>query len=272
MSSTPIVATHDVSRVFSQGKIEVRALDGVSIEIHPGEFLAFTGPSGSGKTTTLYAMLREVDAIRRNVTTIEDPVEYDLPFIRQSQVDTSAGFDFNSGLRALLRQDPDVILVGEMRDLETISTALTAAETGHLVLATMSTPSGAQTIGRLIDMFPPEDQSQVRATLAGALKLVVSQRLIDSADATRQVAAFEVITGNVPLWSLIRDQKLHQLPSLLQRGRAYGMVRLEDSLRGLMLSQTITRAAAIANADDPKLLAGEDNAAPPSRRARGGRR
>ena len=136
----------------------------------------------------------------------------------------------------------------------------------------MSTPSGAETIDRLIDMFPPADQSQVRATLAGTLKLVVSQRLIASIDGERRVAAFEVITGNVPLWSLIRDRKLHQLPSLLQRGRAYGMVRLEDSLRGLMMSQAISRQAAIANAGDPKLLGGDEgqDSAPASQRARAG--
>jgi len=129
---------------------------------------------------------------------------------------------FRTALKGALREDPDIIAIGELRDRETVEMALTASETGHVVLATMSTPNGASTIERLIDMFSPEDQAQVRATLAGALKLIISQRLVPSIDGKRLVPAAELITGNVPLWTLIRDNKLYQLPSLLQRGRAYG--------------------------------------------------
>jgi twitching motility protein PilT len=132
--------------------------------------------------------------------------------------------------------------------------ALQAAETGHLVIASMSTPSGAKTIDRLIDMFPPEDQAQVRTTLAGALKIVVSQRLVPNAARTQMVAAAELITGNVPLWSLIRDNKLFQLPSLLQRGRNYGMIRAEDSLNELLARGVIDEDTARRYADDPRMI------------------
>jgi len=148
-----------------------------------------------------------------------------------------------------------VIAIGELRDRETVEMALSAAETGHLVLATMSTPSGAKTIDRVIDMFPPDDQSQVRATLSGALKLVISQRLLRRADNRGLIAAYEMITGNIPLWTLIRDNKLFQLPSLLQRGRNYGMIRLEDSLRELLTQGIITEDEARLYAEDPRALA-----------------
>ena len=141
---------------------------------------------------------------------------------------------FHSALKGSLREDPDVIAIGELRDRETVEKALEAAETGHLVFATMSTPSGARTIDRLIDMFPPDDQSQVRATLAGVLKFVVSQRLVPRKDGDGRVVAVELLTGGMALWTLIRDDKLFQLPSLLQRGRAFGMIRIEDSLNELL--------------------------------------
>ncbi|MBL4685467.1 MAG: PilT/PilU family type 4a pilus ATPase [Nannocystaceae bacterium] len=266
-----LVAAHPLSPTELGLPWEVEA-----IANHHQGLVVCSGPSGAGKTTTMAALVQlfnERQAV--HIITVEDPVEIQYPVARslisQREVGTHT-LSFSAALKGALREDPDIIVIGDLRDRETVAMALSAAETGHLVIATMSTPSGAQTIGRLIDMFPPDEQNQIRATLAGALKLVVSQRLIDAAAPNRRVAAFEVITGNVPLWSLIRDQKLHQLPSLLQRGRAYGMVRLEDSLKGLMLSKTITRAAALANADDPKLLGGEDNATPPSKRARGGSR
>jgi twitching motility protein PilT len=158
---------------------------------------------------------------------------------------------FHSALKASLREDPDVIAIGELRDRETVEKALEAAETGHLVFATMSTPSGASTIDRLIDMFPPDDQSQVRATLAGVLKFVVSQRLVPRKDGTGRVVAAELLTGGMALWTLIRDDKLYQLPSLLQRGRAFGMIRIEDSLNGLL-------SAGIISVEDAKRFANDD--------------
>jgi twitching motility protein PilT len=202
-----------------------------------------------------------VDLVNRqkphHIITVEDPIEVVHPIrkavISQRQVGLHTA-SFHRALKAALREDPDVIVIGELRDRETVEMALQAAETGHLVIASMSTPSGAKTIDRLIDMFPPDDQAQVRSTLAGALKIVVSQRLVPAADRSRMVAAAELITGNIPLWSLIRENKLFQLPSLLQRGRNYGMIRVEDSLNELLARGVIDEAAARAAADDPRLI------------------
>ncbi len=223
-----------------------------------------SGPSGHGKTTTMAAIVDMFNASRPfHIITIEDPVEVIHPpkraIVTQREVGTHTQ-SFGTALAAALREDPDVVAIGELRDRETVEMALQAAETGHLVAATMSTPSGAKTIQRMIDMFPPDDQEQVRATLAGALKLIVSQRLVPTADGRGQVAAFEMLTGNVPLWSMIRDKKLFQIPSLLQRGRAYGMIRLEDSLRELVERKAIRMEDAIAVADDPRALDGRSGA------------
>jgi twitching motility protein PilT len=148
-----------------------------------------------------------------------------------------------------------------LRDRETVEMALSAAETGHLVLATLSTPSGSRTIDSLIELFPPQDQAQVRTSLAGTLKMVVSQRLVPSVDGKRRHAAAEMITGNIPLWTLIREDKLFQLPSLLQRGRNYGMISVESSLRTLLESGKIDEETARRWADNPK--ASEAPAEPP---------
>ncbi len=216
------------------------------------------GPNGQGKTTTMAALVDMFNADKPlHIITVEDPVEVIHPrkraIVTQREVGTHT-LSFGRALAAALREDPDVIAIGELRDRETVQMALSAAETGHLVLATMSTPSGAKTIDRLIGMFPPDDQSQVRSTLAGALKLVISQRLLRRADGGGQVAAYEMITGTVPLWSLIRDNKLFQLPSLLQRGRNYGMIRLEDSMRELIARGSITEDEARLYAEDPRAL------------------
>jgi twitching motility protein PilT len=226
-----------------------------------------SGPNGHGKTTTLAAIIDLINSTKpAHIITVEEPIEFIIPkrksVITQRQVGPHTD-SFQAALKAALREDPDVIAIGELRDLETVEMALSAAETGHLVVATMSAPSGAKTIGRLIDMFPAEDQPQVRATLAGALKIVISQRLLPSADKTRMVAAAELITGNVPLWALIRDNKLYQLPSLQQRGRAFGMIRLEDSLRDLLSKGVITEELALALADDPRAIKPAAAAEPP---------
>ncbi len=217
-----------------------------------------SGPSGQGKTTTMAALVDLVNGSKpHHIITVEDPIEVVHPVkqavMSQRQVGRHTD-SFHRALKAALREDPDVIVIGELRDRETVEMALQAAETGHLVIASMSTPSGAKTIDRLIDMFPAEDQQQVRSTMAGALKIVVSQRLVPTADRSRQVAAAELITGSVPLWSLIRDNKLFQLPSLLQRGRGFGMIRVEDSLDELLAAGTIDIETARAHADEPKLI------------------
>jgi twitching motility protein PilT len=198
-----------------------------------------------------------------HIITIEDPVEVIHPpkraIVSQREIGIHTA-SAHTALKAALREDPDVIAIGELRDRETVEMALSASETGHLVIATMSTPSGARTIDRLIDMFPPDDQAQVRATLAGALKMVISQRLLPTIDGSRMVAAAELITGNIPLWSLIRDNKLHQLPSLLQRGRAYGMIRIDDSLTALVRRGDVSEQLAKSFADDPRQV----SATPPA--------
>jgi twitching motility protein PilT len=162
---------------------------------------------------------------------------------------------FATALKASLREDPDVIVIGELRDRETVEIALTAAETGHLVMVTMSTPSAAKTIDRLIDFFPPDDQPQVRASLAGALKFIVAQRLLPGMPGEGFVAAVELLTGVPPLWALIRDNKLFQLPSLQQRGRSFGMIRFDDSLVELARSGKISEETALRYAESRKEMA-----------------
>lgn len=229
------------------------------LTMHHQGLVIIAGPNGHGKTTSMAALVDMFNVDHPlHIITVEDPVEVVHPRKRAIVTQREVGAhtrSFGRALKAALREDPDVIAIGELRDRETVEMALSASETGHLVLATMSTPSAAKTIDRLIDMFPPDDQAQVRATLAGALKLVLSQRLLRRADGSGLVAAFEMITGGVPLWSLIRDNKLFQLPSLLQRGRNFGMIGLDDSLRELSTQGLIEREEALIHAEDPRALA-----------------
>jgi len=227
------------------------------LNYHQG-LVVVSGPNGAGKTTTLAGLVDLFNSERSvHIITVEDPVEVIHPIkkaiVSQREVGTHTK-GFHSALKGSLREDPDVIAIGELRDRETVEKALEAAETGHLVFATMSTPSGASTIDRLIDMFPPDDQSQVRATLAGVLKFVVSQQLVPRKDGDGRVVAVELLTGSMALWTLIRDDKLYQLPSLLQRGRAFGMIRIEDSLNELLSSGAISMETAKMFADDPRVI------------------
>ncbi|PIC80623.1 type IV pili twitching motility protein PilT [Sporosarcina sp. P18a] len=208
-----------------------------------------TGPTGSGKSTTLAAMIRYMnETMRKHIITLEDPIEYmhehGSSIIDQREV----GFDtlsFADGLRAALRQDPDVILVGEMRDLETISTAITAAETGHLVLATLHTWSAASTIDRIIDVFPHGQQAQIRVQLAGVLKAVVSQRLFQTMDKQGRRAATEIMINNPAVSNLIRSEKIHQIPNVIQTSRALGMHMMDHSVKNLMDQRIISYEAAL---------------------------
>jgi twitching motility protein PilT len=221
---------------------------------HQGLVLV-TGPTGHGKTTTLAAI---VDIINRETThhviTVEDPVEYVHPrksaMVSQREVGTNTR-SFASALKGSLREDPDVIVVGELRDAETVRMALAASETGHLVIGTMNTPSAAKTIDRVIDLFPPADQQQVRMTLAGGLHLIIGQRLVPTADGKGVVAAVELLPGSMALWSLIRDSKTYQIPSLQQRGKGFGIMRLDESLADHVRAGRITREAALAFAENP---------------------
>ena len=226
---------------------------------HHQGLIVLTGPSGHGKTTTLAALVGMLnEATSHHILTVEDPVEFVHPkrkaMISQREVGTHTA-SFAAALKASLREDPDVIVVGELRDTETVRMALSASETGHLVIGTMNTPSAAKTIDRLIDLFPPGDQQQVRMTLAGGLRLVVSQRLLPNKDGSGLVAAAEVLPGTIALWNLIRDNKTYQIPSLQQRGRASGIVRLDDSLADLVRDGRTNLETAQAFAVDPEEFA-----------------
>ncbi|MDR0922386.1 MAG: type IV pilus twitching motility protein PilT [Lactobacillales bacterium] len=199
-----------------------------------GLFLV-TGPTGSGKSTTLAAMIDYLNETKKtHILTLEDPIEYvhhhKNSIIAQREIgrDTES---FGNGLRAALRQDPDVILVGELRDLDTISIALTAAETGHLVLGTLHTSSAASTIERIVDVFPPEQQSQIQTQLAGAITGILSQRLLPNYESSGRVAMTEMLVNTKAVANLIRSGKTHMIANVLQMGKADGMYTMEDSIR-----------------------------------------
>jgi twitching motility protein PilT len=224
---------------------------------HQGIVLV-TGPAGSGKSSTLAALLRLVNEERRDhIVTIEDPIEFLHPPKRCSVNQRQVGRDtasFARALKAALREDPDVIALGELRDLETISLALTAAETGHLVFATLHTGSAIRTIDRILGAFPPDQQPQVRMMFSESLRAIVSQRLVDRADGAGRVPAIEVLLGTRAVANLIRDQKTFQLRSILQTGASQGMVLLDASLAQLVRGKAITRDAALEQCEDPKAI------------------
>src|SRR6186997_3234603 len=216
----------------------------------PRGLVLVTGPTGSGKSTTLAAIIDEINRNRsEHILTIEDPIEFlhrhKRCIVNQREIGPDAT-SFGEALRAALRQDPDVILVGEMRDLETISTALTAAETGHLVFGTLHTQSAPSTIDRIIDVFPPEAQEQVRIQLASSLQGVVTQALIPTADGQGRVAALEILLPDDATRNLIRQGKVEQIYSIMQTATGRGMTTMEQSLANLVLRRVITREAALA--------------------------
>ncbi|MCM1187663.1 MAG: type IV pilus twitching motility protein PilT [bacterium] len=214
-----------------------------------------TGPTGSGKSTTLAAIIDKINNNRdAHVITLEDPIEY-LHQHRMSMVNQrEIGLDsdnYASALRAALREDPNVILVGEMRDFETISVAITAAETGHLVLSSLHTIGAASTVDRVIDVFPPHQQQQIRVQLANVLEAVVSQQLIPRADGRGRVAAFEVMHANHAVRNLIREGKSHQLTSVMQTNRKLGMITMDEAIQQLYQEGKIDRENAVRFAQDP---------------------
>ena len=210
--------------------------------MHKGLVLV-TGPTGSGKSTTLAAIVNEINKTRTaNIITVEDPVEFihkDAKSIVSHREVGKQTQTFASALKAALREDPDVILVGEMRDLETVSLALTAAETGHLVFGTLHTSGAPSTINRIIDVFPPEQQAQIRAQISTSLKMVVTQRLLKTKDGLGRCGAFEVMKCTAPIQNLIRESKIHQIPSIMQTAVKDGMITMSKSLENLVTAGKI---------------------------------
>ncbi len=219
------------------------------VDYHKGLVLV-TGPTGSGKSTTLAAIVNEINKTRStNIVTVEDPVEFihkdNKSIVSHREVGKQTQ-TFANALRAALRQDPDVILVGEMRDLETISLALTAAETGHLIFGTLHTSGAPATINRLIDVFPPEQQEQIRAQISTSLKMVMTQRLIKTKDGQGRIGAFEIMKCTPAIQNLIREAKIHQIPSIMQTAVRDGMITMDKSLEELVRSGKIDAGAAKA--------------------------
>jgi twitching motility protein PilT len=227
---------------------------------HQGLILC-TGPAGCGKSTTMAALLDIINRTRSDhILTIEDPIEFIHPsrkcLVRQRQV-VSHTESFSRALRAALREDPDVIAIGEMRDLETIQLALSAAETGHLVLGTLHTNNAVRTINRVLDVFPPEQQAQVRVMFASSLRGVISQKLVRRVDGTGRVPALEVLAVTPAIVNLIRDEKQFQIKNIMQTNRALGMRLLDDSLKELVASGLVSMQEARLHADTPGALGGQ---------------
>jgi twitching motility protein PilT len=258
---------------------EIKTLDqlGIPSKLYeladkPRGLVLVTGPTGSGKSTTLASLLDHVNRSRHeHILTIEDPIEFlhhhGTCIVNQREIGPDAT-TFADGLRAALRQDPDVILVGEMRDLETVATALTAAETGHLVFATLHTQSAPTTIDRVIDVFPAEQQGQVRVQLASTLQGVVTQNLVPTADGLGRTAALEILIPDDAVRNLIRQAKVEQIYSVMQTSTSRGMQTMEQSLADLVLRRVITPETAFSRSSRPDQLrgllerAGMTNAAP----------
>jgi twitching motility protein PilT len=250
-----------VGAVMRTIPFEIKALEDLGIPEQvanlaylPRGFVLVTGPTGSGKSTTLASM---IDLVNRNrpahIMTVEDPIEFlhshKRSVVNQREVGTDT-HGFNQALKHVLRQDPDVILVGEMRDLETIQIALTAAETGHLVFGTLHTQDAPQTIDRIIDVFPPEQQEQIRTMLAGALKGVVCQTLLKTADGNGRAAAVEIMIVTSAIQNLIREGKTHQIYSSIQAGAQHGMIQMDQSLAQLVKSGKVSYDAALEKASN----------------------
>lgn len=217
-----------------------------------------TGPTGSGKSTTLASLIGVInESYPYHIITLEDPIEYLHEHKKAIVNQREMGLDslsYANALRVALREDPDVILVGEMRDLETISTAITAAETGHLVFSTLHTIGAASTIDRVIDVFPPHQQQQIRIQLASVLEAVISQQLIPKASGKGRMAAFEVMIANAAIKNLIREQKSHQINSVIQTSKKDGMITMDDALFDMYARGEISAENAVNFAQDPVSL------------------
>jgi twitching motility protein PilT len=224
----------------------------------PRGMILVTGPTGSGKSTTLASMINLINRDRKeHILTIEDPIEYVYPklncVVTQREIGTHSN-SFKDSLKRSMRQDPDILLIGEMRDLETIAAALTLAETGHLVFATLHTTDAAQTIDRIIDVFPPYQQEQVRTQLSVSLRAVICQQLLPLADGRGRVAAREVMILNSAISNLIREGKTHQIYNAIEMGTKFGMKSLDKDLADLVRKGIVTFDAALAKANNINLF------------------
>jgi len=225
---------------------------------HSHGLVLVTGPTGVGKTTTLNAIIHRINrAERKKIVTIEDPVEFVHPQLKSLVVQREIGLDTSGFHRAVihaLRQDPDIIVIGEMRDLETIAAALTAAETGHLVLATLHTNGAAGTVSRIVDVFPAQQQAQIRLQLASTLRAVITQKLLPRADGEGRVLVYELLVMNPAGRNIIRDGRANQLPNIIQTGASLGMCSMDQMIREAYDAGEITWDTACSAIVDPKVL------------------
>ena len=227
------------------------------LDHHQGLILV-TGATGQGKTTTLASMVNYINENRaHHVLTVEDPVEFVHPLkkgvVNQRQIGSDT-LSYANSLKAALREDPDVIMIGELRDLETISLAIAAAETGHLVLGTLSTTNAPKTVDRVIDSFPPGDQAQIRNTLSETLQAVVTQRLMPGINSDKMELAYEILVGTPPVASLIRDGKVYQIPNQMRTGKKLGMCLMDESLLELVRQERISVEDAVQVAENPAAI------------------
>jgi twitching motility protein PilT len=251
--------------VFRVINTHVRTMDELGLPEHlkiltryQNGLILTTGSVGTGKSTTLAAMVQQINMERRDhIITLEDPIEYILEskncHVTQREIFTHSD-SFATALRASLREDPDVIMVGEMRDLETISLAITAAETGHLVLATLHTSSAARTLDRLLDVFPPHQQEQIRVMVSESLRGVISQQLIPRKDGTGRVLALEILTNTPAVANVIREAKTYMLPGIIQTGKKQGMRLMDDTLIDLYERGLISAEETYARADQKHIV------------------
>ena len=229
----------------------------MDLHTQTGGMILITGTAGCGKSTTMACLVDRINASRAcHIITLEDPIEYlhrnNKSIVSQREIAVDTG-DYLQALRACLRQAPDVIQLGEMRDLETIRTAMTAAETGHLLLGTLHTRGAVNTIDRIVDIFPADQQEQIRIQLSSVLKTVVSQQLLPDTKGG-QTPAFEIMHMNSAIRSLIRDSKNHQIAAAIAAGVSQGMVTMDSSILELYRQGTVTREVALAHADNPDQL------------------
>jgi twitching motility protein PilT len=251
-----------VGAVLRQIPVKIKTIDEMKfpaifkdLALRPRGLFLVTGPTGSGKSTTLASIVDHINVNRQaHIITIEDPIEFVHQDKKCAVEQRELGVDthsFADALKHVLRQNPDVILVGEMRDLETISLAITAAETGHLVFATLHTTDAAQTVDRIIDVFSPEQQEQIRTQLAATLLCVVSQTLLPLAEGEGRIPAFEIMICTPAIRALIREAKTHQMYTIIQTSREMGMISLDEFLIGLLREKKVTWEHALAKTSNP---------------------